>query len=325
MSTELTQREFKNTEQVLKNVKSVAEGVGAAEISNIDPQTFADMVLRQTRANMVMRDVAASVDRRLVGSSGSTIDYREIGAIDESSVEDKTEFDSTEENSLEFPAVRVEVDVKQVIVPVSDETMEDANLNVEQAVGEEIGEALAQKNDSEAYDLITDEDYVLDDKKYDGSETLGDRAFSQTLETDGELTFQDINSLAGEMRQDSQPVDALVVSEDHAHQLVNQELFHLANERGDQIGRREGRIGRISRMDVYVTEKANPISTSADGSIQAVMLASDRAFVEAVKREPRMELERKPQHGYDAIIGNMRYGHEIYDAEAIGYLKNSTA
>lgn len=322
MSTNLNQKELKNTEQVLK---SVAAGVGAPEIENIDPQVFADMVLRQTRANMVMRDVAADVDRRLVGSSGSTIDYREIGAIQTSEVADKTEFDKTDEQELEFPAVRVEVDTRQVIVPISDETMEDANLDVEDAVATEIGIALAQKNDDEAYNLVTNETYTLDDKKYDGSETLGDRAFSETLATDGKLTFEDINSLAGTMRQDNQPVDALVISEDHAHQLINQELFHLANERGDQVGRTEGRIGRISRMDVYVTSRANAVSQTADGSIQAVMMASDRAFVEAVKREPRMEVHRRPQQGYDAIIGTMRYGHEIYDAEAVGYLKNSSA
>lgn len=321
MSTELNQRELKNTEQVLK---SVTTGVGEGQISNIDPQTFADMVLRQTRANMVMRDVAADVDRSLVGSAGSTTDYREIGALDESDVENKAEFEDTADNTLEFPAVRVEVDVQQVLVPLSDETMEDANLDVEQAVAEEIGVALAQKNDTQAYNLVTNESYVLDDKKYDGTETLGDNAYSSTLATDGNITFTDINSLAGDMRQDDVPVDTLIISEQHAHKLVNEELFHLANERGDQLGRTEGRIGRISRMDVYVTSKANGYSTTA-GEIQGVMLASDRAFVEAVKREPRMELKRKPRFGYDLVIGSMRYGHEIYEAESIGYLKNASA
>jgi len=320
MSTKLNQRELKNVEQVLKSVDA---GVGASEIENIDPQTFADMVLRQTRANMVMRDVAADVDRSLVGAPGSTTDYREIGAIDEEDVETKQEFEGTDEQTLEFPAVRVEVDVHQVLVPISDETMEDANLNVEEAVAEEIGEALAQKNDSQAYDLVTDEDYVLDDKKYDGDETLGDHAYTGTLETDGRLTFEDINSLAGQMRQDDQPVDALVISEQHAHELVNEEKFHLANERGDQLGRTEGRIGRISRMDVYVTSKANAFSEDPE-EIQGVMLASDRAFVEAVKREPRMEMDRKVREGYDVIVGNMRYGHEIYDASAVGWLKNAS-
>lgn len=314
-TAELSGREFKNVEQVMKSV-------GISEVENIDPQTFADMVLRQTRANLVMRDVAAEVDRSLVGSAGSTIDYREIGALD---AQDKDEFTATDDQSLAFPAVRVEVGVKQAIVPISDEAMEDSNLDVAQAVAEEIGVALGRVNDQDAYDLVTDEDYVLDSKKYNGTETLGDNAYSQELATDGEITFDDIASLAGEMRQDDQPVDALVISEDHGHQILTEDLFHLANERGDSVGRTEGRIGRILNMDVYVTSQANAVSTTSDGSIQGVMMASSRAFVEAVKREPRMEVKRKPQTGEDIIVGSMRYGHEIYDAEAIGFLKNSSA
>ena len=318
-NNELSQQELKNTEQVLK---SIEDSVGQGEIENIDPQVFADMVLRQTRANMVMRDVNAETNTTLVGSPGSTIDYREIGALE---VREKAEFEKTDTQTLEFPAVRVEMyPTRQTIVPLSDEAMEDANLDTAEAVAEEIGEALAQKNDEDAYDLITDESYVLDDKKYDGTETLGDNAFEQVLETDGTITFEDVNSLAGQMRQEDLNVDSLVISEDHAHELINQELFHLANERGDQVGRTEGRIGRISRMDVYVTSKANP-STVADDDIQAVMLDSDRAFVEAVKRQPRMEMDRDQQRGFDAIIGTMRYGHEVYDASAVGYLRNSGA
>jgi len=81
MQNNLSQQELKNVEQVLKSV-------GQTEIENIDPQTFADMVLRQTRANLVMRDVAAEVNMSLVGSAGSTIDYREVGAL---SANDKAE------------------------------------------------------------------------------------------------------------------------------------------------------------------------------------------------------------------------------------------
>ena len=319
----LSQRELKNTEQVLK---AVSAGVGEPEIENIDPQTFADMVLRQVRANMVMRDTAAEVNESLVGSAGSTIDYREIGAIDTTEVEDKAEFNETTDRDLQYDAVRVDAgDTKQVQVPISDETMEDANLDVAETVSEEIGIALAQKNDQLAYDLVTNESYDLDGNKYGGSDTLGDYTTEVELASDGQLTFEDIASLAGEMRQKDLPVDELIVSEDHAHQIVTQDLFHLANERGNQEGRLEGNIGRIVGLNVRVTSRANAVSTSADGSIQAVMLASDRAFVEAVKRRPRMEVQRKEAQGFDRIIGTHRYGHEIYDAEAVGYLKNSSA
>jgi len=314
MQNDLTARELKNTEQVLKSV-------GVSEVDNIDPQTFSNMILRQTRANLVMRDVAADVDRSLVGSAGSTIDYREIGTLQ---ANDKTEFNATADQTLSYPAVRVGVDVKQAVVPISDEAREDANLDVAGTVAEEIGVAMGRRNDQDAYNLITNESYVLDSKKYNGTETLGDNAYSEILATDGNLTFEDMAALAGQMRQNDQPVDATIISEEHAHELVQQDLFHLANQRGDQVGRMEGRIGRILRTDVYVTSQANGVSISADGSIQAVMLASDRAFVEAVKREPRVETKRKPQTGEDIIVGSMRYGHEIYDAEAIGYLKNST-
>jgi len=314
MQNNLSQQELKNVEQVLKSV-------GQSEIENIDPQTFADMVLRQTRANLVMRDVAAEVDMSLVGSAGSTVDYREVGAL---SANDKAEFNDTADQTLSFPAVRVGVDVKQAIVPISDEAREDSNLDVAQTVAEEIGVALARRNNQDAYDLITNESYVLDDKKYDGTETLGDNAFSEVLATDGEVTYGDLATLAGSMRQQDQPVDSIVISEEHAHQLVQEDLFVLANERGDTLGRTEGRIGRIIGSDVYVTSQANGYSTAND-EIQAVMLASDRAFVEAVKRTPKMEVKRKPQTGEDIIVGSMRYGHEIYDAEAVGYLKNSGA
>jgi len=312
MQNNLSQQELKNVEQVLKSV-------GQTEIENIDPQTFADMVLRQTRANLVMRDVAAEVNMSLVGSAGSTIDYREVGAL---SANDKAEYTETADQTLSFPAVRVGVDVRQAIVPISDEAREDSNLDVAQTVAKEIGVALARRNNQDAYDLITNESYVLDDKKYNGTETLGDNAFSEVLTTDGEVTYGDLAGLAGSMRQQDQPVDSIVISEEHGHQIVQENLFVLANERGDTLGRTEGRIGRILGSDVYVTSQANGYST-ANNEIQAVMLASDRAFVEAVKRTPKMEVKRKPKIGEYIIVGSMRYGHEIYDAEAVGYLKNS--
>ena len=314
-TTNLSARELKNTEQVLKSV-------GISEVENIDPQTFANMVLRQTRANLVMRDVAAEVNRDLVGNAGSTIDYREIGALD---ANDKSEFNATSDQSLAFPAIRIGVDVKQTIVPISDEAQEDANLDVAQSVSEEIGVALARVNDQDAYDMVSDPDYSLDELKYGSGDTLGDFAYSQELGNAGEVTFTELTELAGTMRQNDQPVDSLVISEEHGHKIVDEELFHLANERGDDLGRTEGRIGRIVGMDVYTTSQANGYSASADGSVQGVMLASDRAFVEAVKREPRMELKRKPQTGEDIIVGSIRYGHEVYDAEAIGHLVNPSA
>lgn len=314
-SADLTQRELKNVEQVLKSV-------GIADIENIDPQVFSDMVLRDTRANLIMRETAADVNRELVGSAGSTIDYREIGAL---TAEEKPEFQETSEQTLDFPAVRVEVAVQQALVPISDEAMEDGNLDTPQAIAEEIGVALARKNDQEAYDLVTDTDYSLDELKYGSAETLSDYAYEETLDTAGEITFQDMADLAGKMREDDQPVDTLVVSEQHAHKIVQQDLFHLANERGDQVGRMEGRIGRVLRMDVYVTSQANGYSGATDSSIQGVMLSSDRAFVEAVKREPRIELRRHPREGFDSIVGTMRYGHEIYDAEGVGWLRNPSA
>lgn len=303
--------ELKNQNQRFKNFQDT--GV----IEKVDPQVFSDMVDREQRANLVMDDVTAVEDTRLVGAPGSSIDIPRTGTVEHV---DKTEGEATDPQTARRGTVNVSVSTKQTIVRLTDEAEEDSLLNEPEEIAMEIGEAIAERHDEDAYSMITDADHELDVDEFDG-DTLGDRVREYELEEEGVVDYKSAKDLAFEMRQERDRADSLVLSFEHAGQLLDEDKFILVNESGTSQGLREGMIGRFAGLEVYVTEMADGISVEA-GDIQGVVLDSERAFVKATKRQPTFELDREGEAGYDSIIATSRYGYEVLNPEAIGWLVN---
>lgn len=306
--------ELKNQGQEYKSLQDT--GV----IADVDPQVFSDMVDRAQRANLVMEDVMARDDRRLVGAPGSTIDIPRTGRVQHV---EKTEGQATNPQTADRGTVNVSVSTKQTIVRLTDEAEEDSLLNEPEEIATEIGEAIAERHDEDAYSMITDANYELDEE-FGANEVLGDNVQTETLESNGVIDYKAAKDLAFSMRQGRDRADALVISFEHAGQLLDEDKFILANEAGTDQGLREGMIGRFAGLEVYVSEMANAIDDTAD-AVQGVVLDSDRAFVKATKRTPTFEVERKGEEGYDSIIATSRYGYEVLNPSAIGWLVNPSA
>lgn len=305
--------ELKNQGQRFKNFQDT--GV----IEKVDPQVFSNIVDRTQRANLVMGDVMATDDRRLVGAPGSSIDIPRTGTV---SHVDKVEGEATDLQTATRGTVNVSVSTKQTIVRLTDEAEEDSLLDEPSEIAMEIGEAIAERHDEDAYSMITDPTYELDAEEF--GDTLGDRAETETLEEAGIINYKQTKDLAMRMRQGRDRVDSLVISFEHAGQLLDEDKFILVNESGTDTALREGEIARFAGLTVYVSEQANAIDTDAD-AIQGVVLDSDRAFVKATKRAPTFELDRAGEEGYDSIIATSRYGYEVLNPSAIGWLQNPSA
>jgi len=286
-------------------------------VDAFDPERFADMVQTAVRANTVMRDVAMEVNRELVGSPGSSIKIRQTGRV---AVNDKSEGTATSTEQWSHETTEIVTDtVKQTYVEFSDESLEDSNLNELQRTAENIGMSMAEENDQDAYDTV-----VAGTPAAVGAAPSSTETYADQVTSDGEISYTDVKDLGMRMQQGKYRVDSLVISFDHLSDLLDEDKFILFNESGVSEGLREGRIGRFAGLQVYVTSQANGSSTGND-DIQAVVMDSSRAFAEAVKRPPRIELDRDVPAGTERVVGTMRYGHSIVDPNAIGYLVNSGA
>jgi len=302
-----------------KNQDYEAKDITSTLVDSFDPQRFADMVQTAVRANTVMRDVAMEVNRELVGSAGSAIDIRQTGRV---AVNDKSEGSAPADEDYTHESTTVTTDpsqnggfVKQTIVPITDEAQEDSNLDEMERTATNIGEAMAEANDQEAYNIVTG-------VTQGGTSPADGEAFSVNASTAGEISYTDVKDLAMTMQQNKYRVDSLLVSFDHASDLLDEDKFILANEAGTDAGLREGRIGRFAGLEVYVSSQFNASTTTTD-DVQAVVLDSDRAYVEAVKREPTIEEDRLPQQGETDLVGSFRFGIATVDENAIGYVVNA--
>lgn len=293
--------------------------VDSALVDPFDPEQFTDMVQTAARANLVMEEVAMEVNRELVGSPGSAIKVRQIGAT---TVNEKTEGSATAETDFSHSAVAIDTDpsatngyVLQSNIPFTDEAMEDSNLPEMERAATEAGKKHAEYRDLQHYNLVTG--------LTQGTASPADgEAYSFDVSSAGQISYGDVKDAAQSMRQDDYEVDSLVISQDHLSDLLDEDKFILANEAGTEAGLRDGRVGRFAGLEVYVTSQANGSTTTTD-DVQAVVMDSSRAFAVAIKRDPTVERDRDAPAGVTNLVITQRFGNAVIDANAVGLLVNA--
>jgi len=293
--------------------------VDSTLVDPFDPEQFMDMVQVAVRSNLVMEEVAMTVNRELVGSPGSSIKVRQIGAT---TVNDKSEGSATAETDFPHSATIINTDpsasqgfVKQSNISFTDEAMEDSNLEEMDRAATEAGKDHAEARDQEHYDLITGL------TQGEASPSDGE-AYSFDVSSAGEISYTDVKDAAQSMRQDKYDVDSLVISHDHLSDLLDEDKFILYDQANTETGLREGNIGRFAGLQVYVTQTANGSTTNTD-DVQAVVMDSSRAYAVAVKRDPRIEEDRQEQAGKTNLVISQRFGNATVDENAVGLLVNA--
>jgi len=293
--------------------------VDSSLVDAFDPERFTDMVQTAVRANLVMEDVAMEVNRELVGTPGSSIKVRQIGAT---TVNEKSEGSATSETDFTHEATEISTDpstangyVLQSNIPFTDEAMEDSNLPEMDRAAQEAGEDHAEERDQRHYNLVTG-------ATQGGSSPADGEAYSFDVSSAGEISYSDVKDSAQSMRQDKYGVDSLVISHDHLSDLLDEDKFILYDQANTEEGLREGNIGRFAGLEVYVTQTANGTSATTD-DVQAVLMDSSRAYAVAVKRDPTVERDRQEQAGRTNLVISQRFGNEIVDANAIGLFVNA--
>lgn len=294
--------------------------VDSSNVDAFDPERFMDMVQTEVQANLVMEETAMVVNRELVGSPGSSIKLRQVGAT---TVNEKSEGTATAETNYSHDNAVVYTDpsatngyVLQANIPFTDIAAEDSNLDEMQIAAEDAGIRHAEARDQRHYDLVIG-------ATQGGASPADGEAFSADLSSGGQVSYSDVKDLAQTMRQNKYKADSLVISHDHLGDLLDEDKFILANQAGTTEGLRDGVVGRMAGLTVYVTQIANGEDTSTTDAVQGVILDSDRAWGVAVKREPRVEEDRDPQGGVTSLVVSQRFGNTIVDANGIGLLVNA--
>lgn len=288
----------------LKGQQYEGKAVDQSNISAWDPQVFADMVDTAVKSNAIMRQLAMRVDRTLVGSPGSSLDVRERGELSAASQSENSQI-GTEDLSHSKTNVSVSKVGKRTVL--TREAEEDALDSQEAGIAEELGRALADKNDADAYSTVNDD-------------TLSN-VNQQTLNSAGTLAYTDIRQGRALVKADNYDPDALVIHPDQEADLLSESKFIDASEYADDEPIKEGEIGRILGLSVFVTTQAKA-SSSTSGDTQGIILDTDRAFIEVVKREPTVEIEFEEDYDRWQIVGTMRYGHAVINDKAICLLES---
>lgn len=292
----------------LKDQGYEAKTVDTTNISDWDPQVFSDMVDDAVRANTVMRDVTAQVNRQLVGSPGSSIDIRERGNVSAGTLSEGASASSNVDSDVSHSKVNVSVSKVGVSTTITREAEEDAMGDQMDETAVEHGEALADKNDQDAYDTLNDD-------------TLSNIE-QITVGTDGEIAYADVkDGMVAVLGNDYDP-DTLLIHPDFLGDLLGESKFIDASQFGGDDPIREGRIASFIGLDVYLSTNFNASSTTS-GDTQAIVFDSERALVEAVKREPTTEMEFDEDQDQWQIVSTMRYGHNVLNDEAVALLENA--
>lgn len=274
----------------------------------IPSEVFINMIQTEARPNLVMRDIAARVDRSMIGSPGNTARVQIRGTTSFESVSEGDEIPTGDD--IEHNSVDVEVSKVGRRILIESESQEDSVENIAQGAAVEIAEAFSKKNNQDAYDVVADS-------------SLSD-AITVDTETDGEITADEVIQLRQAMKANSVDPDVLLVHPDQYGDLLTEDKIQEVDKYGSREPIYNGEVGYIGGVRIVEMEQANPSSSDAD-EIQAVMIDSDRAFVEAVKRELTVRRKFVDKDDNWQFSATARYGHKVVDEEAVGHLKNASA
>lgn len=286
-----------------KNQQLEEKAVDTSNISSWTSDELSDMVDVAQRANRVMRQLSAEV-ADISGAPTDTYKHRARGSLSAASQSENSQI-SSEDLSHSNTSITVSKYGKRVVL--TREAEEDGMDSQADEVATELGQALADKEDQEAYNTV--------------SNTSLSNVKTQDNSTDGEVAYTDLRQLRAKVKGDDYTPDAVIIHPDHEADLLSESKFIDASQYSSDRPIKNGEIGEILNMTVYVTTQANASGTTS-GNVQGVILDSDEAFVTVTKRDPTVEMEFEEDYDRWQIVGTMRFGHGVINEKAIGHVVN---
>ncbi|MDY6788799.1 MAG: hypothetical protein SVV03_02440 [Candidatus Nanohaloarchaea archaeon] len=279
-----------------------AKAVDKANVNAWDDPVLSDMVDTEARRNRVMRQLSRQVVN-IADAPTDTYKARSRGSLDAASQSENTQITS-EDISHSTTDITVSKYGKRTTLTTEGE--EDGMGTQAEEIQTELGVALADKEDQEAYNTVAN--------------TALTNVNTQDNATDGKVQYTDLNQLRAKLHSDGYDPDAVIVHPDFEADLLNDNKV-IDNDYSDEKGADTGEFGSVLGMTVYMTRAANGAS-STSGDVVAVMLDSDHAFDTVIKRSPTVETEREPDYDRWQIVGTMRFGHGVINEKAIGHVVN---
>lgn len=143
-----------------------------------------------------------------------------------------------------------------------------------------------------------------------------------TLDAKGVVDYEEVLKAEAAFTAGYKP-DTLIVHRTHKSAL----LLDPALEKSVDYNQGEivlpGEIGRIGNIRIIVHDLANAKDTATVNEVQAIMLDSSRAFVEAFGKPLRFKMQEVIESDQYKHVAWMWYGVAVADANAICHLKNA--
>lgn len=255
----------------------------------------------------IIRPLVRNYD--MTGTPGLTSQVPIYPSVQASGIADGTDLSNTS-----FATTKKEITASEtgVMVTLTDLLEEASNDDTAAAVGRQIGQAMAEKVDTDLAALFT--------------------GFSNNInKTSAAVTVEDLFKAAATLKANKADQNGAFVAVLHPYQaydikaqLTNNgaTMSHSLSDVGNRA-LEQGFIGRIAGIDVF--ESTIIGAPDSAGAYTGAVMTQD-ALGYMVKRSMRIETQRDASLRASEIVGSMAYGvSELFDQYGVGITSDGTA
>lgn len=286
--------------------------VGLTAAGYVTPAEWSNAIEQVARERNIFRSLTRSVvfiDR--VGVPGNTHYIAKNSAL---SAADVTDGNSVSISAISFTQVSVSASIRGVAVQITLKQLRDELTSVRQDVIENLGTALAEKEES---DIISKLYETTSTSLFTGTATAANIQATDTFDiavlVDGRKA----------MRNDKRRAQYLIIHPDQEAELIQLDKFLDASQYGSTEANRSGFIGSYLGIEVFETTNIGS-ETHNSISCKKALLLGPRALAFVDKMRPTFDMDRNLVQDLSVtMVAHADYGVEILNQESIRILNSA--
>lgn len=281
----------------MKNIEQLATGTDSTSVGSVIPEVWAARVEEAARANRQARDhVRVSDD--LVGG-GDVLYMPKRGTLEASSF---SEGGTITPDELTYDSLRLEPSKFGAGVSITKTAVNQSQVNLLDDATEELGHAIAQKEDKEILSALNQ-----------GTTNFLSGSVDQ-------LTPEKYQELLESIRDDDFEPDTVFMGPEVQYELATHDQFMDAAKFGGRDVVEEGKVSRFAGADIVVTTN---MPSREDGTTFKSVIAvdSDRAGALAIGQETEVEQDYVPLEQKHKIASTTSFDAGLLNDAAVAKIE----
>jgi len=295
----------------MKKLEELADTT-TTEVDAVIPEIWSDEVEAAAQARRVARNFV-KVNEDLKNGPGDIVHIPKTGKINAVALTEGTDITPT---ALEYSTLDLTPAPVGAGVRVTREAVEEARLDILRDATEQLGEALAQKEDQDILEALAGATGAV---LYGGA-----KSSSAELVLGDVLTTDLIASGVTEVRSDNYNPDVIFIAPEQERALLKDSQFVDASKYGANEVVQNGEIGKYLGMKVIVTTNLPKVTDGAAGH-KCLIFDSKHAGAIAIKRDATIDTDYEVLKRSHLLVGTMKYDAGRLNDSAICVLVVSDA